>query len=283
MGDTHRPKRVIVNADDFGFSEGVTEGILRAHRAGIVTSTTLAANMPAAASAVARLGEAPGLGVGVHLNVCQGPPLSAAGRELAGDDGVMRRTAGQLLAACLLRPRLLAAVEAEAEAQVRWALDHGVRPTHLDSHRHVHGFWPIFVRVVGLARRYHIPFVRRHREVLSGPGWPAAEAKQRRIAVLTNLFGARNALVAPALQPTRGTWGVAHTGRIDAAWLVRAARAVRPGVTEIMTHPGLADDLAPAATRLLASRRKELAALCDPAVREAFARRGIELTHYGRI
>ena len=73
-------KRLIVNADDFGFSPGVTEGILRAHRQGIVTSTTIAANMPAAAAAAGRLAEARDLGVGVHLNVCQGPALSAEGR-----------------------------------------------------------------------------------------------------------------------------------------------------------------------------------------------------------
>jgi predicted glycoside hydrolase/deacetylase ChbG (UPF0249 family) len=76
---------------------------------------------------------------------------------------------------------------------------------------------------------------------------------------------------------------VTHTGFIDAGWLVRVAGAVRPGTTEIMTHPGLAAGLDAAATRLLQSREQELKALCDPAVREAFARHGITLTHYGRL
>jgi len=276
-------RRVIVNADDFGWAPPVTEGVLRAHREGVVTSTTLAANMPDAAAAVRRLAEAPDLGVGVHLNVSQGPPLSREGLALAGDDGVMRHTATGLIAACALRPRLLAAVAAECEAQIRWALDHGLRPTHLDSHRHAHAYWPIFARVIALARRYHIRFVRRHREVLGGRGWPAAPAGQRRTAALLNAFGAPQALWAPDRIVTRGTWGVAHTGRIDAAWLARAARAVRAGTTEIMVHPAAAGDLGPAETRLRASRQAELTALCDPAVRDAFERSGIELTHYGRL
>lgn len=276
-------KRVIVNADDLGFSEGITEGILRAHADGIVTSATIAANMPAAAAAARLAREMPDLGVGVHLNVSQGPPLSPAAAALAGDDGLMRRSAGQVILACLRRPGLIDAMAAEFDAQVRWALDHGLRPTHLDSHRHVHAFPPVFARVAALARRYDIPFVRRHRESLPGVGYPAAPIRQRAVRWLTDLFGAIDVRVAPGLLASQGTWGVAHTGLIDAGWLIRAAAAVRPGVTEIMAHPGLPAGLAASATRLRASRLAELEALCDPAVRKAFESHGIELVHYGKL
>ena len=280
---TSRQKRAIVNADDFGFSPGVTEGILRVHREGIVTSTTIAANMPAAADAAGRLAEVPDLAVGVHLNVSQGPALSAGGRQLAGDDGVMHRTAVGVILDCARRPRLLDAVETEFDAQIRWALDHGIRPTHLDSHRHAHGFPPIFARVAGLARRYHIPFVRWFGEVLPGRHWPHAPAAQRRNSRVLNCFAAANAGGGSDLRGARGTWGVMHTGFIDADWLRRAARTLRSGVTEIMVHPGTGDDLEPAATRLRATRQIEREALCDPAVKDAFDRHGIEFTHYGRL
>jgi predicted glycoside hydrolase/deacetylase ChbG (UPF0249 family) len=92
-----------------------------------------------------------------------------------------------------------------------------------------------------------------------------------------------DALWAEGLFVTCGTWGVAHTGLIDAAWLVRAASAAPCGVLEIMAHPGLAGDLEAAATRLRESRQAELAALCDPAVRKAFEANAIELTHYGKL
>ncbi len=282
MEEARRQKRVIINADDFGFTAGITEGILRAHREGVVTSTTVAANMPAAAEAVRRLAEAPSLGVGVHLNVSQGPPLSKAGQRLAGPDGLMRRTAMGVIVDCVRRPWILRAIEAEFEAQIQWVLDHGIRPTHLDSHRHAHAFGPIFARVARLARRYHVRFVRWHREAL-GPGWPAAPAKQTRNRRVLDAMGWFNNLLGRDLRGTGGTWGIAHTGYLDAAWLKRAAERLPVGVTEIMTHPGLVDDLPADMTRLLDSRKTELAALCDPAVKEAFAKHDIELTHYGRL
>ena len=275
-------KHVIINADDFGFSEAITGGILHAHREGVLTSTTLAANMPAAAEAVAQLADVPDLGVGVHLNACQGPPLSDAGRQhLAGPDGQMAYTGDGLLKAALFSRRIRNALEAEFDAQIRWALDHGVSPTHLDSHRHAHGLPAIFKRVIRLARRYDIAFVRRYREVLPGRDWPRGEPKQRRIAKWLNRFGRLNPLWAKGRLLTTGTWGVAHTGSIDAAWLIRAAERLPDGVTEIMTHPGEADDLPDGQSRLGAARPGELAALCDPRVREAFDCAGVQRVNYG--
>jgi len=281
MTSAAKEKRLIVNADDLGFSSGITEGIFRAHREGIVTSTTVMANMPAAEEAVARLGEAPGLGVGVHLNASQGPPLSGQAM-LAGEGGQMNCSAGTTLLRCALRPGYLAALEREFDAQIRWVLDHGIRPTHLDSHRHAHAFPPLFARVARLARRYGIRFVRWHREALAGP-WPAAPPEQQRSRRMLNLFGQVNATIAPDLRGAGGTWGIAHTGFLSAAWLLRALAALRPGVTEFMVHPGLVAGLDGSLTRLLASREEELRALCDPAVREALARYDVKLIHYGCI
>ncbi|MBL7133417.1 MAG: ChbG/HpnK family deacetylase [Phycisphaerae bacterium] len=272
-----------MNADDFGFSAGISAGIIRAHKEGIVTSTTVAANMPAAEQAIALLADTPALGVGVHLNACQGPPLSREGSALAGDDGQMRRRGFQLVLACIRRPRLLDVVAAEFEAQIRWLIDRGIRVTHLDSHRHVHAWPPVFRRVARLASRYDIGFVRRLVEKLPRGPWPPSPAKQRRTRWVLN----RLALAAPAasrrLAATLGTWGIAHTGLITAAYLACVARAAEPGVTEIMTHPGQGDDVAEGVTRLIEARRAELAALCDPSVRQAFEDSGIELTHYGRL
>lgn len=285
MPDPIQVRKVIVNADDFGFSPGVTGGILRAHREGIVTSTTIMANMPCAGDALARLSEAPGLGVGVHLNACQGPPLSAQGAALAAADGRMRRSAAAIILACLSNPRLLRAIEAEFDAQIRWLIENGRQPTHLDSHRHIHAFPPIFARVVTLARRYNIPHIRWPYERLAGSGWPAAPWRQRRVRWLVNGFALVNAHSLPGPRGMQGTWGIAHTGQIDVAWLCQAARAMRPGATEIMTHPGLADQSPPGpdATRLTACRQAELEALCSGAVREAFDASGIERIHYGQL
>ena len=275
--------RVIINADDFGWSLGVNEGILQAHRAGVVTSASLAANMPAAEDAVRKLGSAPGLGIGLHLNAAQGPALSSAGAVLAGPGRVMDRSAIGVVLACAARPRLLDAVEAEFDAQIRWALDRGIRPTHLDTHRHAHAYTPIFRRVARLAKRYGIRFVRRYGERLPGDGWPHAAPRQRWVSRVLNALGARNAERWPELHGTQAAWGVAHTGMIDAHWLILAAQRVAAGATEIMTHPGLSHDLRDGDTRLVESRRTELDALCDPAVKRAFCRPDLELVHYGNL
>lgn len=284
VNSSSKRKYVIVNADDYGFSAGVTEGILRAHREGLVTSTTVAANMPAAEAAVGRLAEAPGLGVGVHLNVSQGPPLSKEGRAmLAGEDGQMNRTAAGVILTAICCPWKIIAMRAEFEAQIRWVLDHGIVPTHLDSHRHAHAYPDIFECVTGLARQYNIRFVRWHGEELGAGPWPPAPAKGRRISWLLNAFGRYNEQTGGEFRGTRGTWGVAHTGRIDVEWFLCAARNLPPGVTEIMCHPAAADDLPPGMTRLRESRLVELASLCDGAVKEAFEKNEIELTHYGKL
>jgi predicted glycoside hydrolase/deacetylase ChbG (UPF0249 family) len=275
--------RVIINADDFGWSLGINEGVLQAHRVGVVTSASIAVNMPAAEDAVRRLSSAPGLGVGVHLNAAQGPALSSAGEALSDTDRVMSRSAVGVVLACMARPRLLDAVEAEFDAQIRWALDHGLRPTHLDTHRHAHAYTPIFRRVAALAKRYGVRFVRRYGERLPGDDWPPAPRRQRWVSRVLNALGARNAARWPELHGTQGAWGVAHTGMIDARWLVLAAQRVAGGVTEIMTHPGLANDLRDGNTRLVESRQAELAALCDPAVKKAFCRFDLELVHYGNL
>lgn len=281
---TPHSKLVVVNADDFGFSPEITEGILRAHREGIVTSTTATTNMPDFADSISPLGEAASLGVGVHLNICQGPPVSPQGERLANADGVMDFSAVRALLTCATRPWLLDTIEAEFDAQIRRLLDCGRRPTHLDSHRHVHAFGPVFARVIRLARRYDIRAVRRCVEVLPGRGWPAPQPRQKAIAAAVGAcFRASEALVgARRVLLSGGTWGIAHTGRIDASWLMRAARRVRSGVWELMTHPA-AGAGSSRRSRLGQCRTVEMQALCDPRVREAFELNGVKLIHYGQL
>ena len=113
--------------------------------------------------------------------------------------------------------------------------------------------------------------------------WPWAPPKQSRTAALLRIMGWFDPRDVAALQVAKGTLGISHTGHIDAPWLILAAERLSEGLTEILVHPGFAEDLDPGQTRLLASRRTELDALCDPAVKEAFGRRNVELVHYGQL
>ncbi len=131
--------RLIVNADDCGMSRGITDAIVLAHRYGFLTSTSLMANMPASEYAVSRLATVPRLGVGLHLNICAGRPILPAHEvpTLVGATGRFHPPAVMIrrLWAWRVSGR---EIEAEFRAQIRWARDRGISPTHADSHHHMH-------------------------------------------------------------------------------------------------------------------------------------------------
>jgi predicted glycoside hydrolase/deacetylase ChbG (UPF0249 family) len=129
-------KRLIVNADDFGLCSGVNSGILRAHKEGIVTSTTLMVNMGGAGQAYAIAKATPSLGVGIHINLTGGKPVSEGVESLLGPDGSFLKLPA--LAECARRDHL----EREIGAQIAAFQAAGLAPTHIDSHHHVHRLIP---------------------------------------------------------------------------------------------------------------------------------------------
>src|SRR5262245_60514883 len=133
-------KELIVNADDFGLTQQVNRGILDAHHDGIVTSTTLLANGGSFDEAVSMSRQAPQLGVGVHLNLSEGNPVSRASEipSLVDSRGALHLTPGRLWAGIVKRKVSLSDVERELLAQVRKVIRAGISPTHLDGHKHVH-------------------------------------------------------------------------------------------------------------------------------------------------
>jgi len=131
--------RLIVNADDCGMSRGITDSVLLAHRYGFLTSTSLMVNFPASAYAVSRLASVPRLGVGIHLNICAGEPILPPSEvpTLVGATG--RFHPPEVMIRRLWSWRVSRReIEAEFRAQVRWAIDRGISPTHADSHHHMH-------------------------------------------------------------------------------------------------------------------------------------------------
>lgn len=153
------PRQVIVNADDFGLSLNENAVILRAFQAGVISSATVMANMPAFAAAC-ELAQQPLLKgrVGLHFNLTYGRPLSRAILELPS----FCDTAGEF-DLNLPRHRLWLsrqqhdAVLKELEAQWQHCLDNGLQPSHLDSHQHVHTIWPIGEIVARFAARQGVP------------------------------------------------------------------------------------------------------------------------------
>src|SRR5262245_61857312 len=154
--------RLVVNADDFGSAPSVSRGILRAHRDGIVTSTSLLGNCDDLADARALLAEAPAMGVGVHLALVGGRPVADPARvpSLLGPDGRFLSRGAEFIAAWGRRRIDPDDVEREFDAQIARVRDAGIAVDHLDTHHHL-GFLPVVGRTVeAVARRYNIGAIR---------------------------------------------------------------------------------------------------------------------------
>jgi len=242
-------RRVIINADDFGLCDGVNKAVAQAHTDGVLTSATIMANMPAADEAVKIAKKLPNLGIGVHLNLTEGRPLSkdTCIDRLLDTDGQFASSLFKLSLFSLAGHKIREAIRAELAAQIQWVIDNGLKPTHLDSHKHIHTFPQLFSIVCQLAGRFQIPAIR----------WPFEPKELSRIP-----------------WPLTGA-----DGRKRAQKIRIMARINR----EVMTHPGFIDGLDPGKTRLLHQRKVELEALCSRKTKRYFEEAGVKLVHYGKL
>ena len=204
-------RRLVVNADDFGLSEGVNAGIVRAHEEGIVTSTSLmvhGAGAEAAALAAARL---PALGVGLHLDLAEWECV----------DGEWRAVYERVDAADA------AAVAAELEAQLgRFRELLGREPGHLDSHQHVHRSEPVRSLMGARAKELRVP-LRHHGRVrycgaFYGRGHgnapqPGAVTPARLAALVAGIpAGATELCCHPGRDPEPGGYGAERVLELEA-------------------------------------------------------------------
>jgi chitin disaccharide deacetylase len=286
------PRNLIVNADDLGWTAGVNRGIAEAHRNGIVTSASLLANGEAFAEGVALARDAGGLGLGVHLNLNDGPPV--APREsvpsLVNDAGEFEGGPDGLLLKIATRGLSVREVEVEWSAQISKVRDAGIEPTHLDGHKHVHMLPGLFEIALRLAKRHGIEAIRVSHEASSLRA--ALSTGERRAAVVLKqgvqarglkllARDAREQAERAGMSTADYFCGIAQTGELTKEGVARLLRSLPEGTTELMCHPGYADDaLRKTATRLQASRQKEVEILTDTEIRNLVASQGIRLIDY---
>lgn len=286
-------KQVILNADDFGLTRGVNEGIIRAHREGILTSATLMANGPAFDDAIERAKANPKLGIGCHLVLSGG--LAVAPREmipsLAGPDGALPESLAALVVRVTSGRLEPGDMETELRAQIEKIRAAGVEPSHVDTHKHTHTH-PRIMNVVGrVARAYGISRIRNPVEDLRD-SWRMTRSDG--LARLLDLAAAcavcsvgfqfralsrRYGLLSPD-----HFLGLAATGRLNAAALARLMGALPEGRTEIMLHPGIWDpELEKVGSRLQRQRETEMEALLAPEVGRVVKERNIRLITYHEL
>ena len=253
---------IIVTADDLGISPGVTQGILEAHREGVVRSTSLLVTFPGAEEAAALARAERGLEVGLHLDLVGGRPVTDPAKipSLVDADGAFH-TLGEFGTRLLSGRVRLAEIATEVRAQVAQAREWGIEPLAWDSHRHTHLLPPASRVVAVVARQEGVRYLRRAR-----PPRLAAPAKAQLLGAAT--------LVAGVLQ--RGIPGndwfvdlTALRARPDPAAV--ALYAAYRGLGEIVAHPGRPDDALRATGDSVVLRRfDDLAILTDPLLKSAF-------------
>jgi chitin disaccharide deacetylase len=271
---------LIVNADDYGLTEGVSAAILDAHRHGVVTSTSALALGSGFARSAPWLAGAERLGVGVHLAaVGEDPPLLSA-REvptLVDRKGRLDPSWRRFLPRCAAGHVDAADLRREFAAQVEAVRGHGVRPTHLDSHQNLH-LWPLVRDVLfELGEREGIRVVRVTRSAAAGA---VGRVVRRLAADLERRCDERGWAYA------RASTGLDEAGALaEPAMLAALDRlgATAAPTAELATHPGGGADPDLARYRWGYRWHDEYAALCAPAVRERVRRHGFRLGSFADL
>jgi predicted glycoside hydrolase/deacetylase ChbG (UPF0249 family) len=277
-------RRLIVNADDYGRSRGISAGIREAHLKGVVSSTTVMVTFPGAGEDLRQaIRECPALGIGVHLCLTAGrpvlppdqiPSLVAAGGEFPRQDAQLARL-GQLSAG---------EVRAELRAQIELALALGGRVDHLDSHHHATYLHPTLLEIMlDLAHEHRLPV----RNPIPGSGLRAAVAAG--LAPPGTTAEAADVLEAAIRRQLRATGtpypdtfiGSFYASGVGREQFLSILNDLPAGVSEVMCHPGHYDKNL--VSTYNAQREQELAVLTDPHVRDRIDELGITLITFGEL
>ena len=250
-------KRLIVNADDFGRTPGVNAGVLEAHARGIVTSATAMVLEQGAARGVREAAErAPGMSLGLHFVLTGGGPPATGAPEIPtlAPGGRFPRTAAELPAKI---PAEEIRRELDAQIGIFQALS-GKSPTHLDSHHHV-ALHPSVAPVFGAVARERALAAR------------ASSEEVRR--------GLRDAGVRTPDRFVDGFFGEA--ARFET--LAEILDGLADGTTELMCHPGRADDVLRSSSTYVDEREREIDVLTDPRIRKLVRARKIDLVGFHEL
>ena len=282
-------RRLIINADDFGYTSGVNRAIVEAHTRGVVTSSTLMAKGGAFPEAVQMAKTMPQLSIGCHVMLIDGEPVLDSDKVPSLTEERRFRDGLKTFAARALAGRIRAnEVAAEASEQIRKLQSAGIPVSHIDTHKHTHLLPQILRPVLRAAKECGVRAVRnpfgprrpmQSSQLLARPGLWTRFAEARILRSFAGKF--RAAVDREGFATPDGTLGIEVTGALDETLFCAIAKSIPAGTWEFVCHPGYNDaDLQAAHTRLRESRETELRVLTLPGARELLAQEGVELISY---
>ena len=241
---------LIINADDFGYSPGINLGIAAAHQNGMLTSTTMMANMPGFDHGVELAKQNPDLGIGVHLTLTCGKPLLSDVTSLM-ENNAFRKISFYEKDFSIDTEELYR----EWEAQIKKIIAAGIQPTHLDSHHHVNRISPMKEVFVELAQKYKLP-VRNNFEV------------PKTLKTVNRFFTEFD-----SLSQSKEIWK-----EMTIQNLIQDCQEY--GTVEVMCHPGYLDHIVVASSSLLDSRVFTVKELQNPRYKEELEKNQVQFGTY---
>jgi hypothetical protein len=251
-------RNLIVNADDCNLTAGVTRAVLECHENGIVSSTSWMVNLPVDSEWVGRVGQS-GIGIGLHLNVTSGRPISDPEkiRSLLKEDGAFKRKDDYVRT-----PPDPGELAAEYTDQILFFEKlFGRLPTHFDTHHQMHDF-PVFMQAIAHVARTHRRPLRRSSLMRE----PEFERQY------------------PGLVTTQTLWGdlAPHAFWTDEK-LEKVLSGLLPGTAEIMCHPGIWDEELQRVTSMTVTREKEYALFSSPHLKKMIDKHKIRLINFSQL
>ncbi len=289
-------RRLIINADDLGLTRGINLAVSECADAGMLRSATLMPNGPAFDDAVKMLGRREGFGTGIHFVLTGSKPVAPAEKlhGLLGPGGLLPSGPVGLLKKIEAHKSLRHAVRQELFAQAEKVFDSGISPTHFDSHKHVHIIPAVLDVMVEIADRFSVKWVREPFEpngswrflldLQKGLGAKGVKQLARAWASLLARPLFRSRVRRAGIKTPAGVYGISFTGLMNEHILRRLCGMLKPGVSELMTHPGIVDDeLLGLKSRLIDSRAREKDLLVSTEIKGFFEENNIRFSHFGEV
>jgi len=286
------PPRLIINADDFGLTPGINRAIAELHQAGALTSTTLMATGPAFDDAVVMARANPTLGVGCHIVLTDGAPVSSPQTipTLLGPDGKSFRPSLIDFVQALLRGKISEDdIQRETLAQIQKLQHAGINVTHVDTHKHTHLFPAVARSLLKIAERCSVGAIRHPFEqswsLALGHGNRIRRLQVKLLGGLKTWFERQPQLRSAHVLTTDGTIGISATGDLYGQTLHEILHAMpTEGTFELVCHPGYNDsDLDAIVTRLRDHRDVERNALLAEVPALALHPNAPQLINYGGL
>lgn len=290
----NKVKKLIVNADDFGLSKAVTDAIIDCHSNGIVTSTTLMSNMPFAEYAAGKAKNYPLLSVGLHLNLTQGKPLGAAGKidNLVNSEGNFLNSSIQS-ENLRFNKKAQDQIFIELEAQLKRALDLGLKITHFDSHDGIQKRPVVISAIVKLHKLYGIRAARTQK----GLFWTSGEANFyiKLKEILLNIKKFRKNYIRTVNHSILQKNGLLTPDRMISPYylipyisdpkeqFIQCLKSLGAGIFELHLHPGYYDEKSTDSEEYRRVRDFDAQIACDEDVKKCIKEHDIRLISFNEL